>query len=60
MYNILIHLQMTCENTAKDLCLHRLKKGETITHPTLVKLVSGCQKASTLEKQIKAINKLRA
>ena len=59
MYNTLIHLQMTCANTAQDLITLWIEKAAKITDPEIVTLLWICNKATTLEKQVTALNKLR-
>lgn len=60
MYNTLIHLRSTCQNTATDLCTRWLQKAGKITEPTIMPLIATCHKATTLEKQVQILNKLRA
>ena len=59
MYNTLIHLQMTCANTAQDLITLWIEKASKATDPALAALIWTCAKATTLEKQVTALNKLR-
>jgi hypothetical protein len=39
MYNTLIHLQMTCANTAQDLITLRLEKASKATDPAVATLI---------------------
>lgn len=59
LYNTLIHLQMTCGNTAQQLCSTWIQKSVKIPHSDLVSLINTCKKASTTDKQVLALNKLR-
>lgn len=60
MYNTLIHLQMTCDNTAQDLCTTWIQKSTKINHAPLESLINTCKKATTTDKKVLALNKLRA
>ncbi len=59
MYNTLIHLHMTCANTAQDLITLWIEKANKATDPAIVVLIWTCTKATTLEKQVTVLNKLR-
>ncbi len=60
LYNTLIHLHTTCQNTAKDLCALREAFWKKTKSKTAHDLIAWATKASTVDKQVVALNKLRS
>jgi len=60
MYNTLIHLHTTCQNTAQDLCNAREHLWEKTTDNDIKTLISSCARATTLDRQVTTLNKLRS
>jgi hypothetical protein len=58
LYNTLIHLQKTCNNTLETILQTRQKKSSTIADSKAKELITHFINAKTNENQVKALNKL--